>query len=68
VVWDVRGLAEKLDAVAVTIGQGPGWHYGNVDLLLRHFWRGTEGADVLDYCVYINIFFIYMAEIISMAT
>jgi hypothetical protein len=41
---------------------------GMLMLPLRHFWRGTEGADVLDYCVYINIFFIFMAKIVSMAT
>jgi hypothetical protein len=44
VVWDVSGLAERLEAVAVTIEQGPGWHYGNVDAAVEAFLEGNRGS------------------------
>lgn len=37
VVWDVSSLVEKLEGLTVTIGQGPRWHYKDVDTAVEAF-------------------------------
>lgn len=44
VVWDVRSLVERLEAAAVTIGQGPRWHHGDVDAAVEAFLEENRGS------------------------
>jgi len=44
VVWDVRSLVERLEALAVTIGQGPRWHHRDVDAAVEAFLEENRGC------------------------
>lgn len=43
VFWDASSLVEKLEGLAVTIGQGPRWHYKDVDTAVETFLEENQG-------------------------
>jgi hypothetical protein len=43
IVWDVSSLVEKLERLAVTIGQGPRSHYRDVDTAIESFLEEIQG-------------------------
>ncbi|KAN0108586.1 hypothetical protein V8E51_008328 [Hyaloscypha variabilis] len=43
VVWDVSRLVEKLQGLTVTIGEGPRWHYRDIDAAVEGFLEEHQG-------------------------
>lgn len=44
VVWDVSKLVENLERLTITIGNGPRWHYKDVDAAVEAFLKENQGV------------------------